>query len=339
MSNGSTHDSKAVWVGVLCALGGFLTLLGAFFYVIRSYVTQGAGAVTQGGGAVVWWQALGMLAFSVIIAFSVAAMLRFALSPLVNQTQSAAAAATSPDASTALRSRIAITILMIGSIAIVVLAVALIIAFSVLAWLGPFPQLQPKMDTLLTGVFMTVLPVLATWVGTVLAFYFGSENFRQAAQSTREALSERLAQTRKITDAMIPYEKIAKLDADDETAAAQRKMRDVVHTMSEAATRVIIFNTKKQSPIYIIRSNTPPMPANWITADYQEGTELKDNLIQDYLTADGGKQGRRPEFPLYQRRCNPRGSPCADGKRGCRRSVHYKGRSKDEPSPWVGRNA
>src|SRR5438094_10043990 len=33
-----------------------------------------------------------------------------------------------------------------------------------------------------TQVLSTVLPVIGTWVGTILAFYFGKENFETAAK-------------------------------------------------------------------------------------------------------------------------------------------------------------
>ena len=63
-------------------------------------------------------------------------------------------------------------------------------ALSVLATKGDptlITALTPKIDTLLMGVFTAVLPVFATWVGTVLAFYFSNKSFRQAAKAAQEA--------------------------------------------------------------------------------------------------------------------------------------------------------
>jgi hypothetical protein len=50
-------------------------------------------------------------------------------------------------------------------------------------------------------VFAAVLPVVAAWVGSVMAFYFGKENFRAATESvtqTARLLSsqEKLGQTK-----------------------------------------------------------------------------------------------------------------------------------------------
>jgi hypothetical protein len=280
MSNGWKDDYKAAVVGGLSALCGFVTLVGTFFYIIRA------------GGVVDRWQALGMLAVALVIAFAVAAMLRFALAPLIAPKSSSAVT----DADAATRGRIAPLVLLIGSIAIVALAAALIFSFVVLAYQPAFQTvLAPKIDTLLTGVFGTVLPVVATWVGTVLAFYFGSENFRQAAQSTREALSDRLAPRKKITDVMVPYERTGRLGAENEAdAESTLTMLDVIHTLSAAATRVIVFNLKAQAPIYIIRSSSPPMPANWVTPEYAAGTALpKDVKLKDYLDINDNRADAR----------------------------------------------
>jgi len=272
MSDDSKVDLKTILVGVAVAVVGLATLGAIFYYIVAS----GAGAAHQ-------WQRLGMFAVAVAIAFAVVAMLRFALAPLISPQP----APRTTDADAAIRSRIAPLVLSIGSIAIVVLAAALIVAFAILAYVTP-QSLGSKVDTLLTGVFTTVLPVIATWVGTVLAFYFGSENFRQAAQSTREALGQ-LAPKKKITDVMIPYERIAHLEAENDQAAGQMSMLKVIHTMSEAAPRIIVFTAKTHTPLYVIRSGSPPMPQGWITSDYQETDAVQQKTINDYLNENNGQ--------------------------------------------------
>jgi hypothetical protein len=136
------------------------------------------------------------LAIAVALAFGVTAMIRFALSPLVSSDAMQLAAPV--DADVALRSRMAPIVRRIGSAAIILLALGLIIEFGILdVQPGDNTQnvVRPKIDTLLTGVFASVLPVFATWVGTVLAFYFTNESFRQAAQAARDTtagLTDRL---------------------------------------------------------------------------------------------------------------------------------------------------
>jgi hypothetical protein len=133
------------------------------------------------------------------------------------------------------------------------------------------------------GVFATVLPVLATWVGTILAFYFGSENFRQAAQSTRDAISVTAGRT--VIDVMKPYDRIARVEVAQDPDAANVTAKEVVGKMSQAAPRVIIFNAKR-NPIYVIRASR--MPSDWITRDYKEGSVITNNpnmTIQTYLNS------------------------------------------------------
>ena len=42
-------------------------------------------------------------------------------------------------------------------------------------------------------VLAILLPVVGTWVGTVLAFFFGKENFEAGARETRRSLGQRLS--------------------------------------------------------------------------------------------------------------------------------------------------
>lgn len=56
-------------------------------------------------------------------------------------------------------------------------------------------------------VMASVLPLIGTWVGTVLAYYFSKENFRAANEASKDLLrltTERLAQT-PARDKMIPF--------------------------------------------------------------------------------------------------------------------------------------
>ena len=76
-------------------------------------------------------------------------------------------------------------VLALGGSAIVVLTLTLIIVFAIMA--PKNMALQGKIDSLLLGIFGSVLPILATWVGTVIAFYFTNESFEQAAEATAAA--------------------------------------------------------------------------------------------------------------------------------------------------------
>ena len=71
-------------------------------------------------------------------------------------------------------------------------------------------------------VFVSVLPLFGTWVGTVLAYYFAGKNLAAATASTA-ALSDvtrRLAgvmsKTTTVRDKMIPWERMRALDLSEE---------------------------------------------------------------------------------------------------------------------------
>lgn len=50
-----------------------------------------------------------------------------------------------------------------------------------------------------TRVFNTILPVLASWIGTVIAFYFGKESFDSANTQIREANTQLYEMIKKLT--------------------------------------------------------------------------------------------------------------------------------------------
>jgi hypothetical protein len=63
-------------------------------------------------------------------------------------------------------------------------------------------------------LFGIVLPLLGTWVGTILAFYFSQTNFEAATQSTIDLhqqfkSSEEKLKSIKITDKMIPMDQVS----------------------------------------------------------------------------------------------------------------------------------
>lgn len=74
------------------------------------------------------------------------------------------------------------TILAFGIVAISVLGVILLAIIVILA----AADRGDASDKVMTAV----LPLLGTWVGTVMAFYFGRENFESGAQNTRATFKE-----------------------------------------------------------------------------------------------------------------------------------------------------
>ena len=147
-----------------------------------------------------------------LVIFAVAALsalgARALMTPLLRAAQADPVAAADPN--NVLRSRMAPFVLALGGSAIVVLTLTLIITFSISrrrTW-----RCRARSTPLLLGIFGSVLPILATWVGTVIAFYFTNESRRAGGgEATAAATAGLRPPGPKVTERMIPFEKIAKI--------------------------------------------------------------------------------------------------------------------------------
>jgi len=244
-----------------------------------------------GGSTETGWHTLAKLGLSVVLALLVTVGFRFALSPVVAVLSgNPPKPQTASDANDNIRQRIAPLVLGVGSTAIVALAMAMVIAFTVIATLPVGADIAKKLDTLLLSVFSSVLPVFATWVGTVLAFYFTNESFRQAAQSAREATTVAPV-VQKVTGFMIRYEKIARIDDVKRSEARAIPMDRVITMFNAQTTRVIVFDETKQ-PVFVLRRSSPPMPADWIGPDGKPTVASADKKIDDYLKFNNGENAK-----------------------------------------------
>src|SRR5436190_22372591 len=79
-------------------------------------------------------------------------------------------------------------------------------------------------------VFSSVLPLLGTWVGTVLAFYFARENLQAATDSTL-ALAGLSEQSTPVTDVMIPEADFVAYDLGTTEDVAGVKLADIYAKM------------------------------------------------------------------------------------------------------------
>lgn len=198
------------------------------------------------------WSAIAQFAAVVAIALAAAMGIRVIV-PSRNKTPLFAASGRPADDQGDFRNRIALIVLTIGSIAIIALSGAVIIAFvNVSATNEP---VQEKIDALLMGIFTAVLPVFATWVGTVIAFYFSNESFRQAATAAREA-AQGLRPHERVSDRMIEFDKIVKI-VRNRDAVTSITMTEVIRHYSSTVTRVIIFDTHRV-PVFVIPKRLIP---------------------------------------------------------------------------------
>ena len=146
--------------------------------------------------------------------------------------------------------------------------------------------------SLVTTLFNTLIPLLGTWVGTVIAFYFARENFESAAKQTKDLVQqlgdEKLKQI-KVQDAWTPVDKIKGVEVvDGEDAKTEfDKISDFVKT--EKVTRVPIWTPGKvvrfivhRSVVYQFQAQrdravaTKPTVEEFLAADFDETKKMKD---------------------------------------------------------------
>lgn len=180
------------------------------------------------------------------------------------------------------RFKIAIRVLKWASIGIFSLAIAVIIAAAILSDSKSDPEILA--DTT-KYVFTAILPLLGTWVGTIIAFYFSSDNFETASASTRKAVREAKnggLETFIAGETMRPYDQIEKVELDD---SDKNKMLDVnleekfTRKLSRAITRIPVF-TKSRIAQYIIHESV----LYHFSLEFQ-----KEAFLKDLLDYEGGK--------------------------------------------------
>jgi hypothetical protein len=109
-------------------------------------------------------------------------------------------------------------------IGMIVLSVGLLITISIIGFttIGQFKDLNTEF-TDIKELFGILLPLIGTWVGTVLAYYFSKDNFEAANKSVRDLVNQVTStdeklQELKVSDVMVkpeifPYKTIDKLVA------------------------------------------------------------------------------------------------------------------------------
>jgi hypothetical protein len=129
-------------------------------------------------------------------------------------------------------------------------------------------------------VFTSVLPVLGTWVGTVLAFYFARENFEAAASSTLKLTG--LDRDVKVADVMIHEADFVALDLDAGAKPEDVKLSAVRERMAniDPPSRRLPIRDPGRSVRYVIHDSTLSA-----FADKQNKTidQIADMTINDLL--------------------------------------------------------
>ncbi|MBI1225755.1 MAG: hypothetical protein GC192_11010 [Bacteroidetes bacterium] len=104
-------------------------------------------------------------------------------------------------------------------------------------------------------VFNTIIPLLATWVGTVLAFYFGKENFEAASRQIVNALRPDMIDDIPIENVMIDTPTIVYKELSQDELKNCKLVDLSAFLASVRKDRCPIFG-KDLSPQYIIHKST-----------------------------------------------------------------------------------
>jgi hypothetical protein len=134
----------------------------------------------------------------------------------------------------------------------------------------------------------SLLPLWGTWVGTVIAFYFGRENFEAATKSysdviTRLTPEERIA-TIPVKEIMIPVADIKYMEYDDTTV--KKPLLDMLNEPIFKEYQRIAFLTREKTLKFIIHKSTIAL---FITEKMQQtepngrSVKLEDITLKDMI--------------------------------------------------------
>jgi len=161
---------------------------------------------------------------------------------------------------------------------VVALSVIGIAVVSAVAMIWASDERRPETARL---VFSSILPLLGTWVGTVLAFYFARENLEAATTSTLRLSSGLRAET-PVTEAMIPRADIIAIELGPGESADDLRLADIAAKMAPGRARVPILNDR-DAVVYVVHESTLTKFAASATPPKQVSqlTEKMSDLLND----------------------------------------------------------
>ena len=130
------------------------------------------------------------------------------------------------------------------------ITLAAILGIGLVAWLSIFfSDDRPQAAQM---VFTSVVPLLASWVGTVLAYYYSSESMDAATRSVKELMPvEEKLKAIPVTKVMIKISEMAKFKYDD-----TQKVQDILAKLKDSGKgERLPFLDGKNYPIYILHKS------------------------------------------------------------------------------------
>jgi hypothetical protein len=185
------------------------------------------------------------------------------------------------------RFHIAIWVLGYSGVGVTLLSVMVILA----AWNSP------KFQEITQIVFSAVLPLLATWVGTVLAYYYSRENFESANQNVRDMVkltSTAKLQAIKVSDVMIPLKDITAFRlTSQKTAATTSLINDLIDSLEKNRRNRLPILDDKDLPKFVIHrsiidSKPPKSNTNIAAITLQNLLDSSSSEVQKFLKVTFG---------------------------------------------------
>jgi hypothetical protein len=196
-----------------------------------------------------------------------------------------------------------------------------------------------------TTIFNIVLPVFASWVGTILAFYFGRENFEAANRESRESFAVATQEISKMVDRVSPEERakafvtetmrglgnMIHFQITEEKSEQDVNLSEICDLFTENITRVPIIDEERK-PIYMIHQSSIDSYVAADRGDYEDNladfiAKQKDADIEFGL--DKGFVVVAEQATLAEAKSKMENIPCQD-------IFITKGGTPDEPlSGWI----
>ena len=162
-------------------------------------------------------------------------------------------------------------------IAILVLVISLLI-IGILTGIAIWDDKENAMP-----IFTMVLPVLATWVGTVLAFYFGSENFESANRQIQDLVEKVAPEKQPETPVTAVMKRLAEMKCFEFQAGEQENdilLTRLLDVFDPSITRLPVIDSDKK-PKYMIHQS------RLIEYLHQKGNDendpLKTNTLETFI--------------------------------------------------------
>lgn len=150
-----------------------------------------------------------------------------------------------------------------------------------------------------THVMSAVLPLLGSWVGTVLAFYFSKDNFAAATKSVAE-MTKQITSQEKLATILARDKMIPKAQMFTVPATGSQKLKEILEGLAQSRRGMRIpFLAQQDFPQFVIHRSaidqflaqkalnpsSPPLDLAGITLDeLLNDTDWKDKIAQSIAT-------------------------------------------------------